>query len=316
MRADPRLYRKFLLLAPQEGRVQVLAERLGVSPASIYRFLHRAIKDQALVRLGECAYSTGPHYSVFVDHIDSAWGEVSDSHSLLSEPRLSRDNQRRAVRLLPGWISTKAECTWVILPPVPPDLATRLLRWGRSWRYQEKSTHGTAQFYVGKNGASVVLHMNHRDYPDGLEAQVPKFQRSEFRSWIGELLEAYPGLKVLDRPIFHPDPKAHESATPLPTGELVKRIAGVAWVPREKVGAATEINSSPPGPALETAGIEEARAVARAPFVLESLRQDLAQLKETVDGLGNAMRDLVGILKPKPEQTPPPPREPDWRGYG
>lgn len=312
---DPRLYRKFLLLAPHEGRAGVLAARFGISLSTVYRIIRKALLDGALIRLAECAYSAGPQYPVFVDHIDTAYGGDSEFQQV-PQPGLSPDTQPSAPRLAPGWVNTGAQCTFVLLPPVPPELAACLLHFGRSWRYSLPSDHGTAQFYVGKNGASVVLHLRNRPYPDGMESQVPRFQQAEFRVWVQEIVNAFPGLQVLNRPIYHPDPKAQESRTPLPSGELTKRILGVEQVARERVGPATETNNSPPGPSLETAGIEEAKIVAQAPFVLEDLRRDLAALRVTVDGLGNAMRDLVGILKPKPEQTPPLPREPDWRGYG
>jgi len=296
-----------------------LAARYGISVSTAYRLRKKALHDGALTRLGECAFTVGPKYAYFVDGIDTGlWGE--NVATPVSQSGLSRESQGRApetVRLASGWVHTGACCTWVILPPIPPALAARTQPFGNgTYRYQEKSHHGTAQFYAGKNGASVVLHLVNRSYPDGLESQVPRFQNAEAREWIQELLAAYPGLKVVNRPIWHADPKAHESHTPLPSGELAKRILGVEQVARERVGPATEINNSPPGPSLETAGIDEARAIAQAPFVLEDLRHDLAALKGTVDGLGNAMRELVGILKPKPEETPPPPKEPDWRGYG
>lgn len=308
MGTDPRLYRQFLVDAVREGRMPILAAKYHLSVSTAYRMRKKALLDGALTRLGECAFTAGPKYAHFVDGIDSGlWGE-SDTFKL-SQPGLSAESQGRApetVRLASGWVHTGACCTWVILPPIPPALAARTQPFGNgTYRYQEKSHHGTAQFYAGKNGASVVLHLVNRDYPDGLESQVPRFQNAEAREWIQELLTAYPGLKVVNRPIWHADPKAHESQTPLPSGELTKRVLGVEQVARERVGPATETNNSPPGPSLETAGIEEARAIAQAPFALADLRRDLLALKETVDGLGNAMRDLVGILKPKPEATQP-----------
>lgn len=326
MNTDPRLYRRLLLRAPAEGRVQILTKEFGVSPATIYRLIKKAISDGAIVRLGECAYSAGPQYHVFVDHIDTAYGGFSDSH-LLAQPGLPTENHVPAtrLRLAPGWVNTGAQCTYVILPPVPPDLATRLLHFGRSWRYSAPSDHGTAQFYVGKNGASVVLHLRNRPYPDGMEDHVPRFQRAEAKAWAQELVNAFPGLRLIDRPIWHPDPKAQESRTPLPSGELVKRILGVDEVARERVGPATETNNSPPGPSLETAGIEEARQVAQAPFVLDALRKEQSEIRASLTQLADAYREQTETLKairdalaPKPEPAPALPaiKDEDRMAYG
>ncbi len=310
MNPDPSFFRRFLLRLVDEGHAAILAGEFKVSPAQVYRLIRHAIDKGAIERLGECAYSAGEKWPVYVDHIDTAYGG-DNLNSQLSKPMLSAENQGRAPRLLAGWTNTGSECTYVLLLPVPPELATKFRHWGRAWLHQESSRHGTAQFYVGKHAGSVVLHLAHRDYPDGLEDQVPKFQRAEFRDWMQEILDAYPGLQVVNRPIYHPDPKAQESRTPLPTGELVKRIEGVTWVPKEKVGPATQVDSSPPGPAVETAGIEEARAIARAPFELASLSARIDSLVAEMNGLGTQVSRLVDLLTPKPEGSGPTPPKDD-----
>ncbi len=325
MSTDPRLYRQFLLRAPHEGRAGVLAREFGISASSVYRLRSRAIREGALQALGECAYTPGPNYAVFVDHIDTAYGGFLNSHQL-SERGLRPDTQTRAQgppRLAPGWVNTGSQVTYVILLPLPAELASKMVHFGRVFRHQEPSDHGTAQFYAGKNAASVVLHLRDRPYPDGMEAQVPKFQEAEARAWIQEIVNAFPGLKVVNRPIWHPDPKAQESRTPLPSGELNKRILGVESVGRAKVGPATEVNDSPPGPSLETAGVEEARAVARAPFVVEDIKKDIESVKTAMGELASAFHDFADAFRaafpatPKPpEGSGPAPPKDDGRGYG
>ncbi|MDE1882323.1 MAG: hypothetical protein KGI89_17445 [Euryarchaeota archaeon] len=318
MSTDPRLYRQLLLRAPHEGRAEVLAQELGISPSTVYRLLKRAIRDKALVRMSECAYGAGDSYGVFVDHIDTAYGGFSPSFSL-SRWGPSAENQAPVghPRLAPGWTNTGTACTVVLLPPLPPELVAKAHHWGNhAWKVDEHSDHGTAQFTIGAAQASVILRLRNRPYPDGTEHLVPKFQEAEARAWLRELVAAYPGLRAVDRLIWHPDPKAQESRTPLPSGELVKRIHGVEAVAKERVGPATETNNSPPGPAIETAGIEEARKIAKAPFLLDDVVNRLAALETaSKEGFEKIASILERILGQKEPQGPTPPPD-DRRGYG
>lgn len=75
-----------------------------------------------------------------------------------------------------------------------------------------------------------------------------------------------------------------------------------------KVGPATEVNDRLPGPSLETGGVEEARAVARAPFALEALRGNIAAIEEAVSPPAQASHPFnpeFKTLSPKAEEPAP-----------
>lgn len=294
---EPNLLRRIIRLAIKDGRASAIAKATGKSTATVYRYLSYAVEHDALNRSAECVYTPSSKFENFVDHIDTAYGGFSDSHGL-SEGGLNRENQAQArgVRLAPNWTMTGWQRTYYIQHPIPLEFSSLFVKWGNAWRWQKKYPQGTAQFYLDKHGGgSVVLHLSEVWIPDGMEGRVADVCDSLLRAWIRQLIDEF-DLRVWNKPVDHPDPKAKESKTPIPSGELRKAILGADAVPRERVGPAFQTDNSG-GPALEGAGVEEARVVARAPFELASLRADIAQLKESFDGMGNSVRELVKILK-------------------
>src|SRR3972149_5995870 len=158
---------------------------------------------------------------------------TSGALGVIPRPRITAPPSSMLARTEPPWSSTFATV------PIP-----------MAWRTMCPASSGPRP-----RPGHVVLHLRNRPYPDGMEDHVPRFQRAEAKAWAQELVNAFPGLRLIDRPIWHPDPKAQEPRPPPPSGELVKKILGVEKVARERVGPATETNNSPPGPSLETAGI-------------------------------------------------------------
>lgn len=305
---EPNLLRRIIRLSIKDGRASAIAKETGKSTATVYRYLSYAVERHALDHPAECVYTPSSNFESFVDHIDTAYGGLSDSERPL-EAGLGPESQAtaRGVRLAPNWTMTGWQRTYYIQHPIPPEFVVQFVKWGRSWRWQKKYPVGTAQFYLDKQGGgSVVLHLSDVWIPDGMEGRVSEVCDSILRAWIRQIIDEF-GLRVWNKPVDHPDPKAKESKTPVPSGELRKAILGVDAVPRERVGPAFQTDNSG-GPALEGAGVEEARAVARAPFVLDEVVNRLAALETASKEGFEKIATILERLFPKESPQGPAPQ--------